>query len=73
VGQAMARNWQGSHLISTDRLGHRRGLGHKTVLNSLLAYLTAVSITEQPLPILRPRTQQATFHPELAEKRQLAW
>jgi pimeloyl-ACP methyl ester carboxylesterase len=73
VGQAMAHNWQGSHLISTDRLGHRRGLGHKTVLNSLLAYLTAVSITEQPLPILRPRTQQATFHPELAEKRQLAW
>lgn len=74
VGQAMAHNWQGSHFISTDRLGHRRGLGHQTVLSHLLNFLAVASVTEQQLPLPRPLAQQAAFHPLLvAEKRPWAW
>jgi len=74
VGQAVAHNWQGSHFISTDRLGHRRGLGNKTVLGHLTAFLAGERVSERPLPIPRPLTQQAAFHPVLNDKkRPLVW
>lgn len=38
-GQAVAQNWAGSQFISTEKLGHRRGLGNTAVLNHLVAYL----------------------------------
>ncbi len=74
VGQAVAHNCQGSRFISTDRLGHRRGLGHKVVLGHLLDYLTTADVAERPLPIPRPLTQHAAFQPALVdEKRPWAW
>jgi pimeloyl-ACP methyl ester carboxylesterase len=50
VGEAIARNWRGSQLVSTDRLGHRRGLGHTAVLDHILDFLTTEAAAQPIMP-----------------------
>lgn len=54
VGQSVAQNWAGSQFISTEKLGHRRGLGHTAVLSHLFAYLGTES--RDPYPLNRQPT-----------------
>lgn len=61
VGQAVAQNWAGAQFISTEKLGHRRGLGHTAVLNHLYAYLGTQShdpypVSCKPYPVHERRT-----------------
>lgn len=58
VGQAVAQNWARAQFISTEKLGHRRGLGNTAVLNHLFAYLGTES--HHPYPV--NRLPSATEH-----------
>jgi pimeloyl-ACP methyl ester carboxylesterase len=73
VGQAVARGWAGAQFVGTDRLGHRRGLGHRLVLQSLFDFLAAESATA-PQPLAARRAARRPITPPMPQAaRQLTW
>jgi pimeloyl-ACP methyl ester carboxylesterase len=59
VGAMIAHNWRGARFVSTDKLGHRRGLNNPDVLSVILDYLAPVNIQQyDALPVY----QRIDFH-----------
>jgi predicted alpha/beta hydrolase family esterase len=69
VGQIVAQNWEGAQFISTEKLGHRRGLGNTAVLNHLFTFLGTepppTHLADQTPPTM-PRTRPTAEASQLA-------